>query len=68
VYLRLVLVCGACLEILQFSWVIGTTMGCYIWYQTHDMAYVSVLDAWTYPRGDVSGLGLIDEDVSLLRG
>jgi hypothetical protein len=33
-------------------------------YNTH----VSVLDVRTWPRLDVSGLGLIDEDVSLLRG
>ena len=26
------------------------------------------LDARTWPRGDVPGLGLIDEDVDLLRG
>jgi hypothetical protein len=27
-----------------------------------------VLDVWMWPRGDVPGLGLTDEDVSLLRG
>jgi hypothetical protein len=27
-----------------------------------------VLDVRTWPRGDVSGLGLTDEDVGLLRG
>jgi hypothetical protein len=27
-----------------------------------------VLDVQTWPRGDVPGLGLTDEDVSLLRG
>jgi hypothetical protein len=27
-----------------------------------------VLDVWTWPRGDVPGLGLTDEDVGLLRG
>jgi hypothetical protein len=29
---------------------------------------MSVLDIWTWPRGDVPGLGLTDEDVGLLRG
>jgi hypothetical protein len=29
---------------------------------------LSVLDVWTWPRGDVPGLGLTDEDASLLRG
>jgi hypothetical protein len=27
-----------------------------------------VLDVWTWPRGDVPGLGLTDKDVGLLRG
>jgi hypothetical protein len=27
-----------------------------------------VLDIWTWPRGDVPGLGLTDGDVDLLRG
>jgi hypothetical protein len=27
-----------------------------------------VLDVWTWPRGDVPGLGLTDEDINLLRG
>ena len=35
---------------------------------SHSMAYALALDARTWPRGDVSGLGLIDEDVDLLRG
>jgi hypothetical protein len=26
------------------------------------------VDVWTWPRGDVHGLGLTDEDVGLLRG
>jgi hypothetical protein len=29
---------------------------------------MSVLDVWTWPRGDVPGLGLTDGDVGLLRG
>jgi hypothetical protein len=29
---------------------------------------MSVLDVRTWPRGDVPGLGLTDEDISLLRG
>jgi hypothetical protein len=29
---------------------------------------MSVLDVRTWPRGDVPGLGLTDEDVSLLKG
>jgi hypothetical protein len=33
-------------------------------YDTH----MSVLDVWTWPRGDVPGLGLTDGDVGLLRG
>jgi hypothetical protein len=28
---------------------------------------MTVLDVWTWPRGNVPGLGLTDEDVSLLR-
>jgi hypothetical protein len=35
---------------------------------THSMAYALALDARTWPREDVPGLGLIDEDVGLLRG
>jgi hypothetical protein len=34
---------------------------------SHDMAYVG-LDIHTWTRGKVPGLGLTDEDVSLLRG
>ena len=34
----------------------------------HGMAHAPALDARTWPRGDVPGLGLIDEDVDLLRG
>jgi hypothetical protein len=34
---------------------------------TYDMCML-VLDVRTWPRGDVPGLGLTDEDVSLLRG
>jgi hypothetical protein len=29
---------------------------------------MSVLDVRTWPRGDISGLGVTDEGVSLLRG
>jgi hypothetical protein len=28
---------------------------------------MSVLNIWTWPRGDIPGLGFINEDVSLLR-
>jgi len=35
---------------------------------SHSMAHALALDARTWPRGDVPGLGLIDEDVDLLRG
>jgi hypothetical protein len=32
------------------------------------MTHVLALNIWTWPRGDVPGLELTDEDVSLLRG
>jgi hypothetical protein len=32
------------------------------------MAHALALDTWTWPRGDIPGLGLTDEDVGLLRG
>jgi len=35
---------------------------------SHSMAHALALDARTWPRGDVPSLGLIDEDVDLLRG
>jgi hypothetical protein len=35
---------------------------------SHSMAHVLALDPRTWPREDVPGLGLIDEDVDLLRG
>jgi hypothetical protein len=35
---------------------------------SHNMAHVLALDLRTWPRLDVPGLGLIDEDVDLLRG
>jgi hypothetical protein len=47
------------------------------WVRMHDtwvlwegyvMACMPVLDVRTWPRGDVPGLGLTDEDVGLLRG
>ncbi|TVT98778.1 hypothetical protein EJB05_55899, partial [Eragrostis curvula] len=35
---------------------------------SHSMAHALALDARTWPKGDVPGLGLTDEDVGLLRG
>ena len=35
---------------------------------SHSMAHALTLDTQTWLRGDVPGLGLIDEDVDLLRG
>ncbi|TVU26692.1 hypothetical protein EJB05_29248, partial [Eragrostis curvula] len=35
---------------------------------SHSMAHALALDARTWPRGDVPGLGLTDEDVGLLSG
>jgi hypothetical protein len=35
---------------------------------SHNMARALALDTRTWPREDVPGLGLIDEDVGLLRG
>jgi hypothetical protein len=35
---------------------------------SHNMAHALALDPRTWPREDVPGLGLIDEDVDLLRG
>jgi hypothetical protein len=35
---------------------------------SHNMAHALTLDPRTWARDDVSGLGLIDEDVDLLRG
>ena len=35
---------------------------------SHGMSYVPTLDTQTWPRGEVPGLRLIDEDVDLLRG
>jgi len=34
---------------------------------SHSIAHALALDTWTWPRGNVPGLGLIDEDVDLLR-
>jgi hypothetical protein len=34
----------------------------------HGMVRMPVLDVRTWPRGDIPGLGLTDEDVGLLRG
>jgi hypothetical protein len=63
-YIRLVLVCGGLFrDPIDLLGIIGIAMRCYIWYQAHDMAYVSVLDAWTCPRGDVPGLGSIKTTV-----
>jgi hypothetical protein len=35
---------------------------------SHGMSYVSTLDTQTWSRGEDPGLGLIDEDVDLLKG
>ena len=35
---------------------------------SHSMAHALALDTRMWPREDVPGLGLIDEDVGLLRG
>ena len=35
---------------------------------SHSMAHALALDTRMWPRGDVPGLGLTDEDVGLLRG
>ena len=35
---------------------------------SYSMAHALALDTWTWLRGDVPGLGLINEDVDLLRG
>jgi hypothetical protein len=35
---------------------------------SHSMAHALALDRGMWPREDVPGLGLIDEDVDLLRG
>jgi len=35
---------------------------------SHSMAHALALDARTWPRGDVPGFGLTDEDINLLRG
>jgi hypothetical protein len=42
----------------------GSTYAANWMYGTH----MAVLDVWTWPRGDVPGLGLYDGDVGLLRG
>jgi hypothetical protein len=54
-----------------YAWCVGplggTRYGTYAanWmYDTH----MSVLDVRTWPRGDVAGLGLTDEDIDILRG
>jgi hypothetical protein len=44
-----------------------------IWYGTYAANWtydicMSVLDVQTWPRGDIPGLGLTDEDVGFLRG
>jgi len=55
---------GACVAIVQtwYAWLVWTQS----W--KHNMALAMALDTWTWPREDVSCLGLIDEDVCLLRG
>jgi hypothetical protein len=45
----------------------GTRYGTYAANWTYDTC-MPVLDVRTWPRGDVPGLGLTDEDVGLLRG
>jgi hypothetical protein len=45
----------------------GTRYDTYAANWTYGMR-ISVLDVRTWPRGDVPGLGLTDEDASLLRG
>jgi hypothetical protein len=45
----------------------GTRYGMYATNWTYDM-HMSVLNVWTWPRGDIPGLGLTDENVGLLRG
>jgi hypothetical protein len=46
---------------------VGTWYDVYAANWTYD-TYMSVLDVQTWPIGDVPVLGLIDEDVGLLRG
>jgi hypothetical protein len=43
-----------------------TRYGTYAANWMYDM-HMPVLDIWMWPRGDVPGLGLNDEDVGLLR-
>jgi hypothetical protein len=45
----------------------GTQYGTYAANWTYSTC-MSVLDVWTWSRGDVPGLGLTNEDVGLLRG
>jgi hypothetical protein len=45
----------------------GTRYGTYAANWTYDMR-MPVLDIRTWPKGDIPGLGLTDEDVGLLRG
>jgi hypothetical protein len=45
----------------------GTRYGTYAANWMYGMRML-VLDVWTWPRGDVPGLGLTDEDINLLRG
>jgi hypothetical protein len=35
---------------------------------SHSMAHALTLDTWTWPREDVLGLGLTDNNVDILRG
>jgi len=35
---------------------------------SHNMAHVLALDTQTWPRGNVSDLGLTDEDIQSLKG
>jgi hypothetical protein len=45
----------------------GTRYDTYATNWTYD-THMSVLNVQTWPRGDVPGLGLTDEEVGLLRG
>jgi hypothetical protein len=49
-------------------WARGSGTWC-MWAQSGHMAWhMTTLDIQTWPRGEVPGLGMTDEDVGLLRG
>ena len=57
----------------DFTGVCGLGVRVYVtwrmWAQSGHMAWhMTTLDTQTWPRGEVPGLGLTDEDVGLLRG